>query len=1434
MEYRVYWLERKLKHLKVSEHRQTNRAQIAAMSDSPVKDLMHLNNEFHQANEQAEGLKNLTEELNKDTVTLNERSERLHELAAEKLAAVDRSNRQARRIQERGRKINKESLKTAAVSRAINKQSQDHISEMQRRVDEASYLSDLTRAQHEATDELNKKTRALNEEAVKTTASSLKINRHLADTTEAARALNEQASDMQAELAELKAQLRQQDELTQALNATSADRIKALSSVQSHCESVAAEAEQYVEAGKAHIVASEALNEALQETADQCAKTTEDSVEQQHQLQQDADITKSELAALATDLSAQVRDELANSHELLNQQQALSRDELLNDQKADFEAFSTSIGDQLTSRERCIQTELKNSSEQLKQFLTSAKQNIEEREELSAGWLAEKVREFNQQARLRFIAVEERSKRLSTDLVERGESQLKHFEAEASERLNSADALLTTLSKDVQDNLTKSQTCRVEAETLLETTSSVNNDTKQLNEQTRSLIQQSEIAVSKVDQALDEVTNVSRKMFRETRELQDKTESINQIAQQSADELTELNEKSLVIHSDSIQTQALSKEINRHSLDLNEQTQQLQGEFESVRDSNLQLVHELQDLRQHLLDLNERSEQQLEQASLATRTGEQTRAAFEVLSRETELLTQNLTEALSKATAVIDEVETQSAASGVLFDRSENLTRDLEQLKTELGQQSELATQATELATQTVQDLKVVEANMLNTARETEAMNHAARSSIESVEVTHQQSLDLNAETKEVQADMRQTISEARHINDEFMRGLESLSKKTASTDAHSQTLLAETAQIQQEMHSILDLKHGIEGFQQAVDTGQAQLEGLIARVDQCQEQSANHEMMVGQYKQRMETYQADVTRYRESMLQLEKRFRSFDEQFHSQELKLEENEHQFGTSIQEQKDQIQALALEMQQKVALQQSELDRTKQELRDDLELMIDRATSELRSDVDHKLDVVQRSTQSMMSQTEGEIRLLNTEMQQLNRTLQDEISTLKNDTSVVNEQHALIQQEQVQQLAEQRTRSQQHDFAIDTLKQQLQNYQRLIESHFDSAPHEQLQQRIKQLENSLRQQQRLLKQQEIANEKPRADARVSELQHSVDELNRAMADIVSTNKELKQCLEETRANNHSLQQTNRELELNLSASQGELDQCLQRIHRLESREASMDEVLTTIKHRESDTQQTLQQMRNAVKDSTRTMRETQRTLETLSSTPEKKRDWMSPKQAVMSSVFAVAVSCLGFFGYEEVNAALTEPVGRHAPVQAEQRLASLPVTTGAPGRLTPEQAFADLSKKLEELHLANESIVELGEFAWPVNFGIVDPENIEYREQHQGISIKAELGDPVVAINDGVVIYSADEIRGYGNMIVIQHDQDLISVYANNQFNYVNEGDEVKRGQLIGDIGQLFNEDTAGLYFEIRRAGVPTDPFSYLRHHAPNGAAMISAR
>lgn len=1432
MEYRVYWLERKLKHLKVSEHRQTNRTQIAAMPDTPMKDLLHLTNEFHQANEQAEGLRAFTEELNKDTLTLNERSERLQELAAEKLTTVDRTNRQSRRIQERGRKINKESLKTAAVSRSINKASQDNIQEMQRRIDEAAYLSDLTRAQHEATDELNRKTRNLNEETVKTTANSLKINRHLSDTTEAAKDLNAKATELQGQLQQLKADLEKQGQDTLEQNQTTADRLEELGELERRCEAVAWEAGQYVQAGQEQIAVSQALNAEVIEAAEACQKATNDSIEQQQQLQMEADATRIDMKSLADQLESELDQHLDAAKSDLESFKTAQEQALDTRHKTHRSEIAAELGTEQESNRTAITTQLDESKGQIAELIATAEAATASQTEALDRALNEEISRFNQNARMRFIAVEERSKRLGDDFRDHSSDQLNQFKASASEAIDNAQGLVSTLSGEVEENLARSQLARETSEHLLSSAQTFQANTESLNQETRSLIAKSNVAINKVDSALDEVTNVSRKMFRETRELQGQAESLSALSDRNAADLKALNERSLEIQSDSIQTQSLSQEINRHSLDLNEQTTLLQAEFQTVRDSNLQLVHELTALKQQLLDLNDRSELQLDLANQATAEGQQAKKDFLALTEKTENLNNQITKTLEQANQAVLNVETQTQASQALFVRSEALSNDLERLKAEVSYQIDAASQATEAAQASVLEVRAVEANLKQTTEQTERVNQTALDRIQSMEATQEETTELNSQTREVHTEMRQAVSEARQINDDFMRGLESLSRKTELSEENNQQLLAETRQLQEEMNSILDLKHGIDGFQRAVDAGQAQLDGLIAKVDQCQEQGANHEVLVGQYQQRMETYQEDVTRYRESIIQLEQRFRTIDEQFQAQEVRFEDSEHDLSDRIQEQRSNLEQIISELKQNLTLQQAELDRTKQELKEDSDLVIERITSELRLDFDHKIDAATRSTNAQLSQTDGEIRHINSEMQQLNRSLQEEISLLKNETAAVNEQHSSFQQEQQQYFSDQRTRAQQQEFEIDTLRQQLGNYQRLVETQLDNAPHEQLVQRVKQLENNLRQQQRALKLQEAENDKPKNDERVTELQSMVDGLSRSMSDIAATNKDLKLCLEETRLSNQTLQQTNRELETNLASSQTELDHCLQRVHRLENREVNIEEALNSIKNRDTDTQATLQQMRNAVKDSTQTMRETQKTLESLSAHREaletkietKKRDWMSPKQAVMSSIFAMAVTWLGFFGYEEVNASYEQPT--MTQIQAP-----------APARLTPREAFADLSVKLAQLQRANKSIVELGEFAWPVNFGIADPSHIEYKSQHQGISIEAELGDPVVAINDGTVLYSDNEIRGYGNMIVIQHDDDLLSVYANNQYNYVNEGDLVKRGQLIGDIGQLFNENTAGLYFEIRRDGKPTDPFNYLRTHAANNTSsfdLISAR
>jgi murein DD-endopeptidase MepM/ murein hydrolase activator NlpD len=1430
MEYRVYWLERKLKHLKVSEHRKEHGIKIASMPEGPVKDLMHLNNEFNQAVEQAAGLRDITEELNRDTITLNERTERLHEVAAEKLATMDRNNRQSARIQERGREINKESLKTAAISRAVTKSSQDHVDQMQRQIDEAAYLADLTRAQHAATDKLNQTTRNLNEEAVKTTASSLKINRHLADTTGTARELNEKSAAIQAELTELRAELRRQDDITRTLNRRTEQKLEVLNRTQLDCEAVADKTEQFLAEGEQQIAVTGRVTEEAQQATEASRVATEASQQQQTELFNAYQQSEQELGILGRALEQQIDEALTTQQDEIDGFKAATVNDLNQHQEALDAELNANIDQHLTQASETIEQQLDATSRQLTTHIEQVDADLESLKSDTNQTLECNIEKFNQDARLRFMAVEERSKRLTSEFADEAQHQLSEFSQESGTRLGQADQLLKTLSVDVAVNLEQSSACRRDTEALLSTTETFNADTERLNNETRALLERSTAAVSKVDSALEEVNSISRKMFRETRELQDRTETLHDNAEQTAANLTELNEKSLQIQSDSIQTQSLSQEINRHSLDLNEETQRLQDEFNQTHQANQALTAGLKAIKADLESLGEKTAAQLARSETSTAAVDEARVDFEQLKDKTEQLNGRIEGTLNRASSLLNEVERQSLNSVELFNRAENLTEDLERTKQAMAEKIAAASQVTTQANDAIHDIQTTQADLERATEATCQLNEATQEQLEAVASSHAETNSLNAETREMQADMRQSVAQARQINDDFMRGLESLSRKNEATETQSQQLLAETQAIQLEMNNILELKHGIDGFQQAVDDGRAELNGLISKVDQCQAQSSSHERLVAQYQQRMEAYQSDVTRYRESMLQLEKKFRSIDAQFQAQEVRLEDNEHLMTANLQAQKSQLEEVFSELQQNLQNQQEALDHTKQALKDDSEKLIERIRTELEEDIEQKLDEVSRATSSQLNQTDGELRLLNSEVQQLNRSLLDEINALKNETAAVNQQHQQLQKEQVQQINEQRDRTQQQEFELDTVKHQLENYQRLIETQLDNAPHDQLQQRIKQLESTLRQQQRSLKAQEAENKEPKNDARVTELQQMVERLNRSMNEIAHSNEDLKNALDETRNANQSLSKTNRELELSLAASQTELDRCLQRLHRLESREASLEETLSTLKHRDSDTQQTLQQMRNAVKDSTKTMRETQRTLENLNSNG-KKRDWLSPKQAVMSSVFAAAITGMSFFGYEEVNAAYSTPdaeeVTHVTSIQHHQ----------PPAAFEGNRSGKLLSRTLEDLRLANQSIVELGEFAWPVNFGIVDPNQIEYREQHQGISIEAELGDPVVAINDGTVVYSGNEIRGYGNMIVIQHDQELLSVYANNQYNYVNEGDQVRRGQLIGDIGQLFNEDTAGLYFEIRHGGEPTDPFNYLRNHAASGSSnldMLSAR
>lgn len=98
-------------------------------------------------------------------------------------------------------------------------------------------------------------------------------------------------------------------------------------------------------------------------------------------------------------------------------------------------------------------------------------------------------------------------------------------------------------------------------------------------------------------------------------------------------------------------------------------------------------------------------------------------------------------------------------------------------------------------------------------------------------------------------------------------------------------------------------------------------------------------------------------------------------------------------------------------------------------------------------------------------------------------------------------------------------------------------------------------------------------------------------------------------------------------------------------------------------------------------------------------------------------------------------------------------------------------------------------------------------------------NQGIDIDGELGEPVIAAASGQVVYAGSGLRGYGNLLIIKHNDTYLSAYAHNQRLLKNEGDMVKAGERVADMGSS-GANKVKLHFEIRREGRPVDPIRYL--------------
>ena len=182
----------------------------------------------------------------------------------------------------------------------------------------------------------------------------------------------------------------------------------------------------------------------------------------------------------------------------------------------------------------------------------------------------------------------------------------------------------------------------------------------------------------------------------------------------------------------------------------------------------------------------------------------------------------------------------------------------------------------------------------------------------------------------------------------------------------------------------------------------------------------------------------------------------------------------------------------------------------------------------------------------------------------------------------------------------------------------------------------------------------------------------------------------------------------------------------------------------------------------------------------------------------------------------------EAAAVLPVAPTAPATTRplEATASAPGTT-APAAVAPSTASAAQAAPTPGPVAAipetkPQSAASTSDWIWPVNGRVIDKFD---EKRNKGIGIAGKEGDPVVASADGQVVYSGSGLRGYGNLVILKHNDDFISAYAHNRQILVKQGQTVKRGQRIAEVGRS-DATEPKLHFEIRRQGKPVDPLAYL--------------
>ena len=165
---------------------------------------------------------------------------------------------------------------------------------------------------------------------------------------------------------------------------------------------------------------------------------------------------------------------------------------------------------------------------------------------------------------------------------------------------------------------------------------------------------------------------------------------------------------------------------------------------------------------------------------------------------------------------------------------------------------------------------------------------------------------------------------------------------------------------------------------------------------------------------------------------------------------------------------------------------------------------------------------------------------------------------------------------------------------------------------------------------------------------------------------------------------------------------------------------------------------------------------------------------------------------------------------------SPAPANTASAPAPASNTASVR-PPASAANPPNASTPANNLANsDSAEDTVSFQWPTRGNVLAGFD---EVKNKGIDIAGKAGDPVLAAADGKVVYAGSGLRGYGNLVILKHNNTYLTAYAHNQSLLVKEDQAIKRGQKIAEMGNS-DADQVKLHFEIRRQGKPVDPAKYL--------------